>query len=305
MRRPSHAFRSVAPCGCMWQRRRARAMLPTRSRSQPLTFATSNRRWVSTHHPLDSGVYVHDPTSCIQPRDPDESLWRIMDLAKFEWLVTKSALYFRRADRFEDPLEGTLPTANRAVPRFWGFVVDPASPGSDEIFDRKERIWAQFRRWNYVNCWYRGASPSASMWHRYGAHGTGVAIRSSFARIALALNRTGRSVRITEVEYFDPHELAVSERNLAAARRRKSREYCIEEEVRLTTSLMPTGPKAPFWQEPKRDGLAVPITLPHLIAGIAIGPNAAKSVVDHVKLLVPWTGLVCEWHDADQVTPSV
>jgi hypothetical protein len=104
-------------------------------------------------------LYVHDPNSCIQPSDPDAPLWRVMDLAKFEWLVTKGALYFCRADLFTDRLEGTLPSANRRVPRFFGFRIDPESDKGREFAGHKERIWAQFRRWSYVSCWYRGEVP--------------------------------------------------------------------------------------------------------------------------------------------------
>jgi hypothetical protein len=210
-----------------------------------------------------------------------------MDLAKFEWLVTKRSLYFRRADLFEDPLEGTLPSANRKIGRFFGFRLDPESPTGAEFNAHKERIWRQFRRWMYVNCWYHGNQPSAEMWTRFGAGGTGVAICSSFARMALALERTGRTVWISEVEYRDPEELPVSERNLAAALVRKSRSYATEQEVRMFLSKVPTGTEATFWGEPRGDHVSIPVILPHLISSISFGPNASATTRDHVELLLP------------------
>lgn len=228
-----------------------------------------------------------------------------MDLAKFEWLVTKGALYFCRADLFEDQLEGTLPSANLRVPRFFGFPIDPESDKGREFAGHKERIWAQFRRWSYVSCWYHGESPSELMWDRYAAQGTGVAIRSSFARMALALNRTRRTVRISDVEYADPEAAAVSERSLAAALARKGPAYSPEVEVRLTTSLMPTGPGVGFWSEPTQRSILIPVTLSHLIAGMCAGPNATAATIDHIKLLVPWTGLSFTWSDDEHPSPAI
>ena len=210
-----------------------------------------------------------------------------MSLAKFEWLVAKRALYFRRADLFADPLEGTLPSANRKIGRFFGFTMDPESETGKEFNAHKERIWDQFRRWMYVNCWYHGAEPSEEMWVRYGDHGTGVAIRSSFARMALAMSHTGRTVRISEVEYYDPEELPVRERSLAAALVRKARCYAPEQEVRMFVSLVPTGPESNFWGQPRAEYIPIPVVLPHLISVISFGPHASAAARDHVELLLP------------------
>ena len=89
-----------------------------------------------------------------------------MTVAKFERMVARSALYFRRADLFDDPLEGTLPAANRKLGRFFIFRMDPNSDAGRDFNAHKERIWAQFRRWMYVNCWYDGPTPTPEMWER-------------------------------------------------------------------------------------------------------------------------------------------
>jgi hypothetical protein len=38
------------------------------------------------------------------PTDPDISIWRYMDLAKFLWMLQKKALFFARADHLVPPL---------------------------------------------------------------------------------------------------------------------------------------------------------------------------------------------------------
>lgn len=214
-----------------------------------------------------------------------------MDLAKFEWLVTKRALYFRRADLFPDPLEGTLPSANRRIGRFFGFPMDPDSETGREFNQHKERIWAQFRRWMYVNCWHRGVEPSEDMWERYGAGGTGVAICSSFARQVLAIHSSQRIIHISDVEYLDPDEAPVHERSLAAALVRKARSYSTENEVRMFTSKVPLGSEATIWDEPESDHVSVPVNLSHLISRVAFGPHTTAATREHVKLILPWGGL--------------
>jgi hypothetical protein len=166
--------------------------------------------------------------------------------------------------------------------------MDPESSTGIEFNAHKERIWRQFRMWMYVNCWYHGNQPSAEMWDRYGGGGAGIAIRSSFARMALAMERTGRHVSISEVEYRDPEEAPVAERSLAAALVRKARCYAGEQEVRMLISKMPTGTEATFWGDPAGDHIPVPVPLPYLISAIAFGPNTSATTRDHVELLLPW-----------------
>ena len=46
-----------------------------------------------------------------QPHD-DSKLWRYMDLSKFVSFLSTGALFFTRADRFEDTWEGTVTRNN-------------------------------------------------------------------------------------------------------------------------------------------------------------------------------------------------
>jgi hypothetical protein len=214
-----------------------------------------------------------------------------MSVAKFEWLVTKGALYFRRADLFPDPLEGTLPPANRRIGRFFGFKMDPDSPTGKEFNAHKERIWRQFRSWNYVNCWYRGPEPTEQMWEKFGDGGRGVAVCSTFARLVLSLSDTHTKVNISDVAYIDRDSTAIAERSLAAALVCKDASYYDESEVRLLTSRVPVGPEADFWKGPEREYVAVRVALRPLIKGMAHGPKMSCVERDHLSLLLPWTGL--------------
>lgn len=79
------------------------------------------RKEIPTHHVLidrRTGQEV-GPRVSIDPKDwpyrildPAETLWRYMDLWKFEHMMAKSALYFARQDRFKDPFEGRFSEGN-------------------------------------------------------------------------------------------------------------------------------------------------------------------------------------------------
>jgi hypothetical protein len=51
--------------------------------------------------PVSRLVVVERFTDGLEP-DPEADIWRFMEIWKFQDLMTKSELYFCRADRFDD-----------------------------------------------------------------------------------------------------------------------------------------------------------------------------------------------------------
>ena len=80
---------------------------------------------------------AQDHPSFLRPRDPNAKIWRYMDRAKFEWMLQTKSLFFCRADKFKDSLEGHYTKANPAIEDRWvshqianyGFG---AKPGSED-----------------------------------------------------------------------------------------------------------------------------------------------------------------------------
>jgi hypothetical protein len=48
-----------------------------------------------------------------EPENPDIKIWRYVDLAAFVAMLNSQSLFFRRADKFEDKLEASLPIGRR------------------------------------------------------------------------------------------------------------------------------------------------------------------------------------------------
>ena len=48
----------------------------------------------------------------VQPESEDVRVWRYMDFTKFVSFIDSRRLYFTRADKFDDPFEGSWPKIN-------------------------------------------------------------------------------------------------------------------------------------------------------------------------------------------------
>src|SRR5689334_3019212 len=85
---------------------------------------------------------------------PDEhtTIWRYMDFAKFVSLLDKEALYFARADTFDDKFEGAIPKPT--IKAREALVLETGTPLVEETL----RAWSQgmqnVRQWIFVNCWH-------------------------------------------------------------------------------------------------------------------------------------------------------
>lgn len=84
----------------------------------------------------------------------DVVLWRYLDFARFLDLLERQALWFTRADKFEDPLEGGLTDREaqelRSLPQ-------PPSPFRNMSAEQSFRSGVQqFMSGTFVNCWCEG-----------------------------------------------------------------------------------------------------------------------------------------------------
>jgi hypothetical protein len=126
---------------------------------------------------LEAGLRVP-----IDPRDwpcrtlaPSETLWRYMDLWKFEDMLLRSALFFARQDRFTDPFEGRFSDGNSA-----------GLSTSDQAFydaygvsqPTKEQLETH-RHCVFISCWHRNTKESREMWNAYTANSDSLVVTTS------------------------------------------------------------------------------------------------------------------------------
>lgn len=116
-----------------------------------------------------------------------------MTLAKFISFLSDSALYFSRIDLLGDPHEGTIPAPNAANIRTQ--FCDPDRP--DLIIKARKML----KLFNYVNCWHLNDAESEAMWRIYCPANEGLAIRTSYAKLARSVENN--DVYLGLVRYID------------------------------------------------------------------------------------------------------
>jgi len=120
-------------------------------------------------------------------------VWRYMSLDKFEYLIDRKALFFARADQFNDPLEGTFP--NGSVTLFSALKMR----NLNEFLSKAESL----RQSVAANCWHINNSESLSMWQRYTINSQGVAVRSTYSRLKKSISAYSIDpIRIIEMQYI-------------------------------------------------------------------------------------------------------
>ncbi len=255
-------------------------------------------------------MYVETPDILIS--GPDERLWRYMSLDKFTSLIRTGSLYFHRADKFEDPYEGTVPhgttrSLGEAVAQEWlaeGTEKAIRRAKTAEIREaiRRDQIGGspidQSSSLIFVNCWHRSSHESEAMWQLYAGRGQGIAVTTTIDNLKKALI-CDEEVTIGDVKYHDySRPVADFPRQLIDRHLAKRISFQHEWEVRaiLPPQRSNDGPGfvVPSWWTPNLDGHTLEVDLPTLIDGVVIGPGACGSTVDDVKDVCNEVGLeVC------------
>lgn len=152
----------------------------------------------------------------------DAVLWRFMDFTKFVSILKSRALYFARADQFEDPFEGAKGLLENK-PRWDGFYMgffagSYANPPEgtdfnltpDEVANESLRLLREMEAaglrglsTTFINCWHENPHESEAMWKLYvAALDYGVSIRTTYNRLYKALSRDP-DISIGRVNYVD------------------------------------------------------------------------------------------------------
>ena len=146
---------------------------------------------------------INDPVveGC-QPPDVNIKVWRYMDPLQLLALLQTRSLYFSRADKFEDPFEGTLPKLNQITqhlqtqhivaqarkntpPEHWRAIGN-----AEEMVEGFQDITRKARQCAYICCWHAGETESLAMWKLYGTDTGSVAIQSTYGKLLESLPPT-------------------------------------------------------------------------------------------------------------------
>jgi hypothetical protein len=122
--------------------------------------------------------YMHPDLSL--PEDASV-VWRYMELWKFQLMIQENSIFFSRADKQTDKLEGEYPEGMLAEleRRFGGGI--PSDDGISYTFHE----WHTQKeiRSRLVSCWSLGPCESRKMWTAYTQSRDSIAVRSTIERL--------------------------------------------------------------------------------------------------------------------------
>lgn len=163
----------------------------------------------------------------LQPADPCVSVWRYMSLSKFISFLSTKSLFLSRSDLLGDPFEGTIPLPN--AENINTQFCDPSRP---ELIIKVRK---EFRLSSYVNSWCMNQEESEAMWRLYCPSNDGVAIRTSYQKLAKAVDDD--ETYIGQVQYVNYRTEHISLSNMFAPVMHKRSAFAHEHEVRIIKSL--------------------------------------------------------------------
>lgn len=205
-------------------------------------------------------------------------IWRYMDFVGFIWMLQHSALWFSRADHFEDKWEGAYPQPNV------GSLQNPPSKPPVN-WDGLKIMLSDMRRSIYLNCWHANAYESAAMWKIYATSGNSIAVRSTVGYLAESLSSDPRIIHIGKIKYIDYQRDSIESANLFVPYLRKRKSFEHESEVRLVLWSLASGNRDENLKYPEGApaGYGVKVNLQRMVTEILVSPKANPWFSDLLK----------------------
>ncbi len=213
--------------------------------------------------------------------DRSGTMWRYMEMSKFNSMISTSSLWLSRADRFDDTFEGSISDATRKIVKYGPDV----TPEMIVHFNEIHRWWKQ---WTYVTCWQYADHENALMWSAYAK--SGVAIRTSFAELAAQLPDCAVMSPVMYKDYS--RDLVPDGTHMRYFVKRHF--FAPEREVRAV--LIDAPPNAAGTEDLEREnpnaGVAIPVDLSRLIHAVVARPYAPPDEVAALDATVKAKGFV-------------
>lgn len=247
------------------------------------------------------------------PADENVKIWRYVDFSKLVSLLHSKALHFTRLDSFGDKFEGTLP--KRVVETIQSNYEASHIAGHSEakILEQlklRPTVAAERMRERLaVNCWHMNEHESAAMWAQYLKSDEGIAIQSTYRRLADAFDPSDRGVMIYigNVIYIDYDKDNFDFTNTLTPATHKRASFRHEQEIRAIAVGLDKNRDGIVWdlRDFPESGIDVAVSVEKLISAVYVAPGSpvwfkasVESVITKYGLSVP---IISSSLDADPV----
>jgi hypothetical protein len=170
--------------------------------------------------------------------DPPEEtkIWRYLDISKFVLMLSKRALIFPRADKLDDPFEGSY--SKPSIKLRESYQESLSEEDNKNFFE----LYKKFKAYTFVNCWHMNEFESAAMWNLYLKSNEGVAIQSTYKSLKKTLDkiRCDKDIVVGQIEYIDYNKYIMIEGNPLFAFYYKRKSFEHEHELRAAFTRIPT-----------------------------------------------------------------
>ena len=216
------------------------------------------------------------------PADENAKIWRYIDFTKFVSLIDKQALFFAQVDSLDDKFEGSL-AKHIIEPSLEDKATDEEQKKLEKLRERHAEFTKSFRKRTFVNCWHMNEYESAAMWKLYLKSEEGVAIQSTYRRLADSFNKDDIvEVFIGTINYIDYEKERIPIQNALYPFLYKRKSFEHEKELRVIILDTPTfqpisTTSGTFYIERYCDlphSLLIPATLDKLIENVYVSPTA-------------------------------
>lgn len=209
------------------------------------------------------------------PANTNPKIWRYIDFTKFVDFLNSKALYFTRADFFEDDFEGSLTksTVQNRTKRFDKLMKEgkllPTYTHdywqSQGVIEKKNMA---------INCWHMNGYESAAMWKLFLKSNEGIAIQSTFSNLKKCFSQSDIGINIGAVKYVDYEKDLISYGDVFSAFLHKRKSFEHERELRCV-----------IWKNYAVNrgkvnldsgGIKVKVIMSDLIENIYVSPDSPK-----------------------------
>jgi hypothetical protein len=238
---------------------------------------------------------------CFKTPTDDTAIYKYMSFYKFFSLINKSQIFFCRADKFEDPMEGCYPRRinELSVPDWHELYKEtyPEKPNHNSFAQSTYDLIrdSHKKRSQYAICSFCASShEDDALWKLYSEKSTGICVKTSISRFKQAISKAKPSVHIGEVKYYseeDPRTYLNEPilLNLFQPYLLKRREYQAENEVRaLVTNKSFFKSAIDFNSE---SGVFIDVNLSDLICEIILSPASTNDFKETVSSMVEKYGI--------------
>ena len=211
----------------------------------------------------------------IRRPDGHTMLWRYLDITKYIAALDQKALFFCRADRFEDVYEGTelfLFPDGRSVNARLGIPAGGPTTFASRAISTGSAKLRQF----FVSSWHAQAHESAAMWKTYVQAGQGAAIVTRAERLLPILDaHRADNVWLGHVKYVEYGQYSAEIAGLPRSLYYKMKSFDADHEVRAVLHRPAVNPGA--------EGIDVPADPSQLIEHVVLAPGTRPWVAHLIE----------------------